>query len=220
MVAADGGALRSKRLALRLDLIVGDADSIDAASLEQYRDDGVEVRLLPAAKDASDTELALGAAFERGATTVTLLGALGGLRLDHALANVGLLARDGFAGRQIELLDASCRVSLVRGDGVSFGPVRHNLVGPIGGLVSLLPVGVGTTGVTTVGLLYPLRDEPLPAGTTRGLSNVRVDESASISVRTGLLLVVESATNDATARIEATNTTAIAAIPPPNPSLR
>jgi thiamine pyrophosphokinase len=47
-------------------------------------------------------------------------------------------------------------------------------------------------GVTTRGLAYPLLDEPLPVGPARGLSNVRSAPDAAVSVRRGLLLVVES----------------------------
>ena len=50
----------------------------------------------------------------------------------------------------------------------------------------------GVEGVTTDGLAYPLVDEPLPIGRTRGLSNVRVSDEARVTVRRGLLLVVES----------------------------
>jgi thiamine pyrophosphokinase len=58
--------------------------------------------------------------------------------------------------------------------------------------VSLLPYGHGVEGVTTEGLAYPLRDEPLPAGPARGLSNVRARDDAAVTVRRGLLLVVET----------------------------
>ena len=58
--------------------------------------------------------------------------------------------------------------------------------------MSLLPLGAGVEGVTTRGLAYPLVDEPLPVGRTRGLSNVRSAPDAAVTVRRGLLLVVES----------------------------
>jgi thiamine pyrophosphokinase len=58
--------------------------------------------------------------------------------------------------------------------------------------VSLLPLSVPALGVTTDGLLYPLRDETLPAGPARGLSNVRVSARASVTLRHGHLLVVET----------------------------
>ena len=53
-------------------------------------------------------------------------------------------------------------------------------------------MGPGVVGVTTEGLAYPLSDEPLPVGPARGLSNVRTATEASVVVRDGLLLIVES----------------------------
>jgi thiamine pyrophosphokinase len=66
------------------------------------------------------------------------------------------------------------------------------LVGSVGDLVSLLPLGDAVVGVTTDGLVYPLDDEPLPAGTPRGLSNVIASAGASVGLRSGRLLVVET----------------------------
>ena len=48
-------------------------------------------------------------------------------------------------------------------------------------------------GITTDGLRYPLHDEPLRVGPARGLSNVREAAGASVTVRAGRLLVVETA---------------------------
>jgi thiamine pyrophosphokinase len=47
-------------------------------------------------------------------------------------------------------------------------------------------------GVSTEGLRFPLRDEPLPVGPARGLSNELLDRAASVSSRRGRLLVVHS----------------------------
>ena len=56
------------------------------------------------------------------------------------------------------------------------------------------PIFPGALGenFTTEGLEYPLRDEPLPAGPARGLSNVRVDGMAAVTLRRGRLLIVET----------------------------
>ena len=59
---------------------------------------GVPIRRVAAAKDESDTELAVLEAVARGATRSSILGALGGPRIDHALANVGLLAMPELGG--------------------------------------------------------------------------------------------------------------------------
>ncbi|MFH1474738.1 MAG: thiamine diphosphokinase, partial [Chloroflexota bacterium] len=61
-----------------------------------------------------------------------------------------------------------------------------------GDLVSLFPFGADAAGVTTDGLAYPLREEPLRFGPARGLSNVRSGPEASVSLRAGRLLIVES----------------------------
>ena len=186
VVAADGGARGAERLGLAIDLIVGDGDSLGEAYLRRFSAAGVAVRLVATAKDESDTELAVAAAIERGAARITVLGAFGGGRLDHALANVGLLALPALEGRQCVLLDGGARVSLLT------GPGEAAIDGRAGDLVSLLPLGDGVMGVTTEGLTYPLRDEPLPLGPARGLSNVRRGETARVRLRTGRLLIVES----------------------------
>jgi len=143
-------------------------------------------------KDESDTELAVREALRRGADGILIVGGLGGTRIDHALANIGLLAMAELAGRRAWLLDARSRISLVRAPGPDGAPVTRALPGRMADLVSLLPIGDGVVGVTTVGLAYPLADEPLPEGPARGLSNVRISPKSTVTLRSGLLLVVES----------------------------
>ena len=186
VVAADGGARGARRLGFTIDLVVGDGDSLTPAELERLAAAHVEIRRAPLDKDESDTELAILAAVERAADKLTVVGAFGGPRLDHALANVALLALPALNGRSCELLDPTARVRLLT------GPATLELPGRAGDIVSLLPFGDGVLGVTTDGLAYPLRDEPLPAGPARGLSNVRVGQTARVRVRAGRLLVVES----------------------------
>ena len=127
-----------------------------------------------------------------GATRLTVLGALGGARLDHALANVWLLALPRVAATPMVLLDDRARLSLLAA-GPGGAPVTRSLPGPIGATVSLLPFGGDVTGVTTRELRYPLRDEALVAGPARGLSNVRTGPDAAVTIRGGRLLIVEGA---------------------------
>jgi len=186
VVAADGGARGARRLGFTIDLVVGDGDSITPAELERLAAAHIEIRRAPLDKDESDTELAILAAVERAADELTVVGAFGGPRLDHALANVALLALPALNGRSCELLDPTARVRLMT------GPATLELPGRAGDIVSLLPFGDGVLGVTTDGLAYSLRDEPLPAGPARGLSNVRRGQTARVTLRAGRLLVVES----------------------------
>lgn len=192
VVAADGGAVACPDLGLTPDLVTGDGDSLPARVLDELRSAGVEVELAPTDKDETDTELAILAALRRGADRITIVGAFGGERLDHELANVALLAHPALIAVPTVLLDARARVSLIRAPTTSGGPASRDLPGPIGAIVSLLPLGPDVRGVTTAGLRYPLTDEPLSLGPSRGLSNVRLDRDARVVVRHGLLLVVES----------------------------
>lgn len=185
VVAADGGALAAEGLGLRPDLVVGDLDSLEPAQVERLRAAGIPVEVAPIAKDESDTELAILAAVARGATVVTIVGAFGG-RVDHLLANVGLLALPALTGVVATILDERSRVSLVR------GPGSRLLDGRVGDHVTLLPFGSGVDDVRTEGLAWPLDGEALPTGPARGLSNVRVAARARVEVRAGDLLVVET----------------------------
>ena len=185
VVAADGGALGAERLGFPIDLVVGDGDSLVESDLERLATAGVEVRRSPADKDESDTELAVLAAIERGAAWIVIVGALGGQRVDHAIANVSLLALRALGDRPCSILDETARIRLLA------GPCEMDIEGPPGGLVSLLPLG-DVDGVTTEGFVYPLHDERLPMGPARGLSNVRTTSRSRIAVRSGRLLLVES----------------------------
>ena len=117
----------------------------------------------PAAKDATDLELALDAAIALEPTRILVLGSAGG-RLDHLLGSILLLGDARYATATVDAYLDDNRVHVIRGS--------RTLTGTPGDLVSLIPVHGPAEGVTTDGLDYPLRDETLPAGTSRGVSNV------------------------------------------------
>jgi thiamine pyrophosphokinase len=187
VVAADGGAAWLAALDRRPDLLVGDLDSVDAWLVDRLAAAGVAVERHPVDKDASDAELALARAVELGATRVTVLGALGGQRLDHELANLLLLADP--AWRALDEL------RIVRGDTVVrplHGGDQLTLSAAAGTTVTLLAVGGDAAGVRTRGLRFPLDGETLSVGRSRGLSNEIVEAPASVQLERGTLLVIES----------------------------
>jgi thiamine pyrophosphokinase len=192
VIAADGGARHAADLGVVIDLWVGDGDSLGEAGLTALAATGVPIELSRPDKDETDTELAVRAALKRGADRLVIVGALGGPRVDHALANVGLLALAELAGRPAVILETRSRISLLRATGGPTGEVRMTLGGAPGDRVSLLPQGDDVQGVTTDGLTFSLFDEPLALGSTRGVSNVVGRRGASVAVRSGLLLVIES----------------------------
>src|SRR5688572_5729399 len=103
VVAADGGALHAATLGVPIDAWVGDGDSLDDAGLTALRTSGVPMRMASRDKDESDTELAVREALARGADGIVIVGGLGGDRIDHALANIGLLAMTDLAERPASL---------------------------------------------------------------------------------------------------------------------
>lgn len=185
VVAADGGARHAPAFGRRIDLWVGDGDSLGEDGVAALERSGVPVRRSAVDKDETDTELALLAAAGAGASRITIVGALGGERFDHGLANLWLLAHREVDGLDVRVVDAAVRVRLA-------GPGRTDLGGRPGDLVSLLPFGGDAAGVRTTGLRYALDGEPLASGPSRGMSNVRVAGDASLELDAGRLLVLET----------------------------
>jgi thiamine pyrophosphokinase len=193
VIAADGGARHALSLGLRLDRWVGDGDSIAPGDLAALAAAGVAVERAPSDKDESDTELAVLAALAAGAASITLLGALGGVRLDHALANVALLQDPALDHRWVRLYDEqAARLSVLT---VRAGHGERAFEGRAGDIVTLLPLGAPVDGVVTRGLRYPLAGETLAPGRSRGLSNVRTEPVATVAIRSGRLLVIETPAN-------------------------
>lgn len=187
VIAADGGARKAAAIGLRPRIVIGDGDSLSEQEVADLRGQGVEVLLFPSEKDESDTELALREAVAAGARRIVVVGGFGGQRLDHSLANLALLALPEVEGRDVALTDGATTIRLLgRVDGSGELHVR----GAPGDLVSLFPLDPTVEGIVTAGLRYPLHDEPLRLGPSRGLSNELVETEAHITARRGRLVVV------------------------------
>ncbi len=181
VVAADSGLHHAQALGRRVDVVVGDLDSVDPGALAQAECAGAAVERHAVDKDATDLELALLAARDRGCAEAIVIGGAGG-RLDHLLANALALASHDIAGLRVEARMAAATVNVVR-DALTFAA-------PPGALVTLLPIGGPAHGVTTRHLRFPLADESLLPGSTRGVSNVVLESPARVAVREGVLLVI------------------------------
>jgi thiamine pyrophosphokinase len=182
-IAADGGALHTLALGLTPDVVIGDFDSIEAGELERLETSGAKIVRYPTRKDYTDLELALLHARDKGAKRILVLAALGN-RWDQTLANLLMPASDSFSKVDIRLLDGPQEIFLVRtGQSVR---VR----GQPGDTLSLIPLYGDAHGITTRGLEYPLHEEGLYFGSTRGISNVLSANEAEITLQEGLLVGV------------------------------
>lgn len=181
VVAADSGLMHARDLGLTVHRVVGDMDSVDPAVLAAATDAGVEVDRHPEAKDATDLDLALAVAQAAEPSRIVVVTGAGD-RFDHALSVALAVSAPRFAAEAIEAWVGTAHLWVVRN--------QVTLPGHPGQLLSLLPVHGPAVGVTTGGLLYPLQDEDLLPGSTRGVSNEWAAEVATVQVRGGALVAV------------------------------
>lgn len=186
LVAADSGMDFLYRNNIVPDMIAGDFDSVLSDSLAYYKElNEVQVIQLNPIKDDTDTEFVIREAIRRGAKEITVLGATG-TRLDHVLANVNLLGIGLEENVPIELVDKHNRIRMI-GDSIEINKDKQ-----FGSFVSILPVKGDAKGVTLEGVKYPLENADVASFSSLGVSNEIVDEKAKISVKQGVLLVIES----------------------------
>ena len=136
----------------------------------------------PVAKDATDLELALDEALGLRPDRILVLAGDSG-RLDHLLATLLILGSRRYADVLVDAEIGAARVHVIRGE--------RELAGKPGELVSLLALHGAAEGVTTEGLRYPLVRETLWPGSTRGVSNVFVSDTARVTLQEGVVLAIQ-----------------------------
>jgi thiamine pyrophosphokinase len=181
IVCADGGTRHALSLAVQPNLIIGDMDSAAKADLDQFRNAGVEIELFPQDKNETDLELAIDHTLDLNPKEIIIVAALGG-RLDQTLANIALLTDHQLSTFDVKLDDGVEEILLCRS--------QAEVHGRSGDIISLIPWQGEVTEVQTMNLKWPLRSETLYPNKTRGISNEMISDSASVSIGSGLLLVV------------------------------
>jgi len=185
VIGADSGADFLMQKGLRIDLAIGDFDSVPAGRLQTILAAAGEWQTVdPVDKDWTDTELALREAIRRGFRRLLLLGGLG-TRFDHSLANVQLLHQALIHQCEAILVDEHNEIRLCAGACRLQADARYPYV-------SLLPLTPRVVGINLTGFRYPLTDAELVMGQSLGISNVLEAEFGEILVREGMLLVIRS----------------------------
>ncbi|MBB3426690.1 thiamine pyrophosphokinase [Rhizobium sp. BK312] len=161
-IAADGGMRHALAIGVEPELWVGDFDSTPADLQGAFPN--VPRQPYPAAKAATDGEIAVSEAIDRGATRLILAGAMGGERSDHAIQHL-------LYG--IQLAEKGFDVLLTSGDeeAVPLPSGDLTLALPAGSLFSVLGFS-DLAGLFIDNARYPLRDFHLPFGASRTISNV------------------------------------------------
>jgi thiamine pyrophosphokinase len=180
VIAADAGVGHALDLGWRIDVAVGDFDSLAPDLVDRLDDLAGEVQRHPTDKDATDLDLALAHAVASAPARVLVTGVEGG-RPDHALANLLLVASERFAALDIEVVLERGRAWVV----------RDELCGalPGGSVVSLVPLhGAATASIT--GVRWPLHRHRLEPGTTHGISNETTGGPFRVDVDDGVVLCI------------------------------
>jgi len=185
VIAADSGLHGAIDLGLRVNVVIGDMDSVDKAVLAAVEANGTTVTQLPRDKDSTDAELALLKAVEMGATKIVLI-TKGGGRLDHELGVFAVLQNPNLRHCTIQAMWDNSMLHLIH------GPAAVTITGNLGSNVGLIAAGGEASGISTVGLKWSLANESLAPHSSRGISNQLTEETATISVQTGSLFVVQS----------------------------
>lgn len=124
-------------------------------------------------------------AIELKSYKITILGALG-KRMDHAIANIHILKDALEANIHCQILDRYNRIYLIN---KSIQLEKDKVYGKY---VSLIPLTSTVEGLTLTGFKYLLNDYTLTIGTSLGISNEIVTDTAYIEMKNGILIVIES----------------------------
>jgi thiamine pyrophosphokinase len=183
IIAADGGGRHCLHWGIVPHYVIGDMDSLSQGEIRELEQSGAVLVTYPKAKDYTDLELSISTAIQKGCEEIVIYGALGE-RWDQTFANLLLPIHDEFHAANIRLIDGQQEVHYIRsGETLSVS-------GQPGDTLSLIPLVGDAAGITTRGLEYPLDDDCLPVGSTRGVSNVFKERGADVYLANGVLACV------------------------------
>lgn len=176
VICADGGYDKALENGIVPDAVLGDMDSV----LGKVPKNSI---IYPSEKDETDSEIAIDYALKNGFSELVLAG-FTGTRLDHTLNNILILKRISEAGASGVIVDDNNEIYYLRD--------KLTVCGKKGELLSIIPVFSDLVGVTAKNLKYPLFNETLFFGKGRGVSNVFLDNSCTITVTSGEGIVIKS----------------------------
>ncbi len=186
IIAVDKGLEKLHEIGMIPNHIVGDFDSVDPQILKMYqKNPQIIFHQYHAEKDNTDTDIAIQLAIQLKSSNITIIGALG-KRMDHAVANIHILKYALDAKIPCEIIDTYNRIYLIQ--------EKHTLNKneTKGKYISLIPLTSVVEGITLKGFKYPLKNKCLSIGNSLGISNEIEEQTATIELKKGILIVIES----------------------------
>ena len=179
-IAADAGYRNAKALGVKVDLLLGDFDSLGEEEIPKE----TERLTVPAEKDFTDTQLAVETAMRKGADAIVIIGGLDG-RLDHTLSNLAILEDLSDKGIAVYITNGQNRVRYLNSTSTLLPRSGYRYL-------SLLCLSEKAKGVSVEGCKYPLKNATLHRSFQYAVSNEITENCALVSVRKGGIFVIES----------------------------
>jgi len=177
VIGADKGAETAYKYNFKIDLVVGDFDSIDQDILKEFKS---KIRRYPIEKDKTDLELAIDIIIEKKYNNIIILNALGS-RLDHTMGNLFLLEK--FKNINIKIIDNHSETFLVNEKEVVLKNKNNHIL-------SIVPVSEFIQVKKLTGVKYPLVNKTVNRGSTLCISNIVNDKECLISISVGRAFII------------------------------
>jgi thiamine pyrophosphokinase len=185
-VAVDGGVRFFLMKKIYPDIIIGDFDSSPRLSARFLSK--VEVIKFPAAKDKTDSQLALELALFRQAEEIEIFAGLARSEIDHTLGNIFLLElvnkfnRDFKKQVKARLIDPRTELAMLENNFGEFDGLK-------GDILSIIPLSANPM-IDFTGLKFPPPARSLRIGDSLSLRNQFIGKRVSLKVVGKAIIVV------------------------------
>ena len=176
IICADKGGETAVEYGLTPDILLGDFDSIDP---EIFKNIAVNIMEYPEDKDFTDTELAISYALEKGFEEIILVNATGD-RIDHVFSTFMLLYK--YKRDKITIIGNNFEAFIIYGD--------YEISNMKGRTLSIIPVERELEGIYLEGFKFPLSNRTVSLGDSLCVSNIIIEDEASISLKKGTAIVI------------------------------
>lgn len=183
LIGVDKGCNSLYEYGIKPNMILGDFDSAKKSIIDEFEKQGIKTLRYNSNKDYTDTDLAYIKAKEAGAEKIIFLGTTG-TRVDHSLANMGILIKALREGIKAEIVDDNNRIFLIN--------KNSSLKGEKGQTISFHALSDIVKNVNIKDARYELENYNMTLLEPRAVCNEFIDKEIKISFDSGIIMVIYS----------------------------
>lgn len=183
IIGVDKGINYLYEYGIKPDILLGDFDSVDKDILHRVISSYGELQQFPPEKDFTDTQAAIYKCMDLDVEEIVLLAATG-CRLDHTMANIGLLYQCLKQGKKASIKDDKNTIFMA--------DKNVELEGRKGSYFSLMAFGRTVEDINIKGAKYPLKDYDLNQWDNITISNEFCEGTVSVTFKNGNLIIFYS----------------------------